>query len=131
MSFVAHVPVDVLAKATYHPPKPRPRDPFWMVYHLAVAAASVLVAVWFWHPYWPFMLSGVLVDAWDWGVLRAGKALSGDADWGKGLEFHRFVDRIRERWCGLLPDWNHSRRGVLPEVALVAGLVVAAWLLGA
>ncbi|MHA1733123.1 MAG: hypothetical protein ACTSU5_14340 [Promethearchaeota archaeon] len=126
IAFLSHFPVDVFAKVTYHPPEARPRDPFWVGYHVYVLVVSVVVLVVFWGGYWFAMGCAVLVDLYDWVFIRGVRALKKDPEWGERFQFHPVIERIREGAFGWLPDWNHERRGVVPELVLLVVLLVPA-----
>lgn len=129
LAFASHVPVDVFARATYHPPDARPHDKFWVAYHVGVFGLSIVVAVVFWSRFWFAMLCATLVDVYDWGIVRGVRALKHDPTWAEGREFHPVIDRIRTRWFQWLPDWNLERKGVVPELLLLVGLGACVYLL--
>lgn len=124
LSFLSHFPVDVLAKMTYHPPEARPKDPFWVGYHLYVLVMTIVVLVVFWGNYWVAILSAVLVDLYDWVALRGIRAIKKNPEWGKGWQIHEIIDRIRERWFTWMPDWNYKRRGIIPEIIIVVVFLI-------
>jgi hypothetical protein len=70
---------------------------------------------------WKFalgMLFANLVDIWDWLILRNVAHRRKEPEWGKRFYLHPIVDKIRSKFCFWLPNWNHNRFGIFPELIL-------------
>jgi hypothetical protein len=129
IAFFSHFMIDALAKITYHTPEARLNDKFWVLWHIFIIALSVLVAIWFFIPYWLGLLSANLVDIWDWLILRNiqnFKSKSEDAKpeekWGEKFFIHPLIDKFRAKLFFWLPNWNYKKRGVIPELILISAL---------
>ncbi len=117
----SHVLLDDLALATYHPPRARLHDPFWLGVHVAAALGALAIAVRL-RALWPYLVAACLPDL-DWvlgrplGWWRAGavhaalRALPGLAVVSKTLRAH-------------VPDWREAQAALFVELAVLA----ASWL---
>ena len=124
LALLSHGVLDKLARFTYHPPQAQWRDPFWVAFHAAVLAGSVVL----------FRRYG---RRFKWGV---GFAVAQDLEWvaahsartlkpGTNLfgekSPHRIVSDTLDRVPGLrvlerLPRWTHRKEAALVEIALIA-----------
>ena len=118
-AFFSHFLVDSFARMTYHLKEPQPQDKFWVIYHIIIYAASAVVLIYFWTPFWIGMGFSVLIDIYDWGVIRGGRKLKKDPTWLEGYEIHPLIDKFRTKFFSWLPDWNEKRYGVVPEAILI------------
>ena len=123
LAFFSHFLVDSIARMTYHLKEAQPHDKFWVIYHAIIIPAGFVVLIVFWNPYWLAMGMSVLIDIWDWGVIRGGRKLKKDPTWMERYEIHPFIERFRTKFFSWLPDWNERRIGVIPEAILIAVLL--------
>jgi hypothetical protein len=123
IAFFSHFLVDSLARLTYHMKDPQPQDKFWVGYHIVIYAASAAVLIYFWQPFWLGMGCSVLIDIYDWMLIRGVRKLKHDPTWLEGYEIHPLVDRFRAKFFSWLPDWNEKRYAVIPEGILIAILL--------
>lgn len=124
LSFFSHFLVDSVARMTYHLKEAAPHDKFWVGYHIVIITAAAVVLVYFWKPYWWGMGASVLIDIWDWGVIRGIRKLKDNPLWLEGYEIHPLIDKFRTKFFSWLPDWNGRRIGVIPEAILIALLLI-------
>lgn len=131
LAFFSHFLIDALAKITYHTPDARWDDTFWVIWHIIIFASSILVAIWFFIPYWLGLLSANLVDIWDWLILRNMQKIkespeneSSKEKWGHQYFIHPLIDTFRTKLFFWLPNWNYKKRGILPELMLIASLLI-------
>ncbi|RME71787.1 MAG: hypothetical protein D6776_09760 [Planctomycetota bacterium] len=68
LAALSHVPLDDLALATYHPPRPLLHDPFWIAFHAAAWLGAALVA-WRWRASAVVLAAALLPDL-DWVLAR-------------------------------------------------------------
>jgi hypothetical protein len=68
------------------------------------------------------MLAANLVDLWDWVFLRNYAKRRNEPEWGKKYYLHPIADKIRQSLFYWLPNLNHSKIGILPEI-----LVYTSW----
>lgn len=122
-AFFSHFLVDSIARMTYHLKDAQPYDKFWVGYHIIIYAASAMVLIYFWNPFWIGMGCSVLIDIYDWGVIRGGRKVKKDPTWLAGYEIHPVIERFRTKFFLWLPDWNDKRYGVVPE-AIFIGLML-------
>ncbi len=129
LAFFSHFLVDSLARMTYHLKDPAPHDKFWVAYHIVIFAASGVVLIYFWNPYWLGMGVSSLIDLWDWGLIRGVRKLKNDPLWLEGYEIHPLIDKFRNKFFRWLPDWNERRIGVIPEAVLIGLLLLVIYLI--
>ena len=124
-----HIPIDVLAKATYHPPQPGWTDPVWLIYHSYVLVFSLYILYQYFLTYYYILICSILIDIYDWGVIRGGRKLKKDPTWLEGYEIHPLIDKFRTKFFSWLPDWNEKRYGVVPEAILISLMLIIIYLL--
>ncbi len=129
LAFFSHFLVDSFARMTYHLKEAQPQDKFWVGYHIVIITAAAIVLIYFWKPYWLGMGAAVLIDIWDWGVIRGIRKLKKDPLWAERYEIHPFIDKFRTKFFSWLPDWNEKRYGVVPEAILIILLLLLIYLL--
>jgi hypothetical protein len=117
MAFISHFIIDALAKITYHPPT---RDPshFWTIWHIFVYSLAILIILLYIMDYFLGMLAAVLVDIWDWLFLRNYANYKSEPKWGQNYYLHQIADRTRQSLFHWLPNLNHSKVGIIPEVLI-------------
>ena len=123
LAFFSHFFVDALAKITYHPPVREPGR-FWLIWHGFVYMVAFLLIMLYAIEYFIGMLAANLVDIWDWLFLRNYANHRNQPDWGKQYYLHPLADRIRQLLFKKLPNLNHSRVGIIPELLLFAGWAI-------
>lgn len=129
LAFFSHFLVDSFARMTYHFKDAQPQDKFWIGYHVVIYTAAAVVLIYFWTPFWLGMGAAVLIDIYDWGVIRGVRKLKKDPTWMDGYEIHPLIDRFRTKFFSWLPDWNEKRYGVIPEAILLTILLIVIWFL--
>ena len=115
---LSHIIVDTFGYITYHVPDPRPKDKFWVSFHILTFILTLFVAVLFIKLYfWPMFFS-VLIDIIDWLILRA--ILK------KKPVFHPLIDKFRNKFFFWLPNWIEKKWAVINEfiILLFLGLGV-------
>jgi hypothetical protein len=129
IAFFSHFLIDCIAKITYHLKDPQPHDKFWVLYHIIIFTASAIVLVYFWKPFWWGMGVAVLIDIYDWIIIRGIRKLKKNPLWLQGYEMHPLIDKFREKFFAWLPDWNEKRYAVVPEAILILALLVIMYLI--
>lgn len=132
LSFLAHIPLDVMDKWTYHPEWEEAwNDIFYNLWSGAMLLLSFYVvrqsiafqkSVGRKHFYDLALVFGVLVDLWDWILLRilAAITFSNFRDWFNVLGLHRFcgyVDILK-----YAPSLRDNKHAVIIEVVLICYL---------
>ena len=128
--FFSHFLVDTIALITYHPSEPKPKDKFWVIYHIILGVAAGIVLVWFWVPFWIGMGFATLVDIWDWGIIRGVRYVKKDPNWMEKYQIHPTIDKIRDKGFYWLPNWNEKKYGIIPEIiinAILLFLIILLW----
>ena len=133
LAFFSHFLIDALAKITYHTPDARWKDPFWVIWHVIIFASSIFAAIWLLVYSWALVLGMVcanLVDIWDWAILRNIQKIkespendSSGEKWGEKYFIHPLIDKFRKKAFFWLPNWNYKKRGIIPELFLISGLL--------
>ena len=124
---ISHVLLDRVARLTYHPPDPQPRDWFWLGYHaLTFGAAAHLVRT-RWASHKTGILAAALPDL-DWALVWASRLLPRRRRTARPDRLHHYALRVAETVPGVrslarLPNWTHRRGGSILEVALCGGLL--------
>ncbi|HYF64419.1 MAG TPA: hypothetical protein VD886_16465, partial [Herpetosiphonaceae bacterium] len=124
---ISHVLLDRVARLTYHPPDPLPRDWFWLGYHALTLGAAVHLV----RTRWPEHKAGILAAAlpdFDWVLIWAGRLRPGGRRPEPPARLHQGVLRLAEAVPGVrslarLPNWTRRRRGSMLEMALCGGLL--------
>jgi hypothetical protein len=118
--FLSHALLDSFAKMTYHPPKALWDDWFWKIYHLITLIAAAVIVICFW-PFLLGMFAAVIIDIVDWGVRELRKIPALHLQWYDRPILHEFFsDPVKKHVFGFLPNWNHERKGIVPEIILNA-----------
>lgn len=124
---ISHVLLDRVARLTYHPPDPLPRDWFWVGYHaLTLGAAAHLVRT-----RWRGNKAGILAASlpdFDWALTWAGRLLPGRQRRERPAHLHHHILRLVETVPGVrslarLPNWTQRRGGSMLELAICGGLL--------
>lgn len=117
-AFCSHFLLDALAKSTYHPPE-RIHDNFWLTWHLFVYLTGfVIIGLFIWE-FWLGMLFANLPDLWDWYTLRNIASRKNQPEWGRRYYLHPIANKIRQIFFSWMPNLNHNRVGILPELSLI------------
>eukprot|EP01083_Nonionella_stella_P094258 264378_1 len=125
LCFLVHIQLDVLDKMTYHPEFEEAwTDPFYIIWSVAVLSASLYVfkvsvssqTTSYIHG----LLSGVLIDAWDWIILRIFAVILGTNFWNvhHTLGLHRlceYVDVVRS-----IPSLRDTKCAIILEIILIS-----------
>jgi hypothetical protein len=119
----SHFFIDALGKITYHPPTREPGF-FWLYWHVFLYAFGFFLIFLYIQLYWLGIISGLLVDLWDWYFLRNYANYTSQPEWGKKYYLHPLADKIRGVLFSGFPNLNHSRVGILPEVILYIGWLI-------
>ncbi len=119
----SHFFIDALGKITYHPPI-RELGNFWLYWHIFLYAFGFFLIFLYFQVYWLGILSGLLVDIWDWIILRNYAKYTSQPDWGKKYYLHPIADKIRGIFFSRFPNLNHSKVGILPEIILYIGWLI-------
>ncbi|MHA1369589.1 MAG: hypothetical protein ACTSWN_04625 [Promethearchaeota archaeon] len=127
LGILAHFIIDAFAKMTYHPPDALVKDKFWLTWHVIVYVGSVVVAIFFWEPYFWGMFSAIIPDIYDWVFIRGVRAYKSrhqgthhdkSSEFMAGWEFHPLVDKFREKALRWMPNWNYRKIGIIPEILI-------------
>jgi hypothetical protein len=121
IAFTSHFFLDALAKVTYHPPVKEPGY-FWAIWHIFVYSLGILIIILYIQSFFLGMLAANLVDLWDWVFLRNYANRRNQPEWGKKYYLHPIADKIRQSLFFWVPNLNHSKIGILPEI-----LVYTSW----
>ena len=120
LAVISHALLDCVAIMTYHPPEAQKQDKFWVIYHVLIYLASIVLFIVFFKEYWWVMLASIIPDIVDWYIFRP--ILK------RAPVFHPQIDYIRSKLFFWLPVWNMKKWTVVFEFALVAGLSIGIWL---
>jgi hypothetical protein len=124
LGVLSHGALDKVARMTYHPPEPRPNDPFWAAYHTALYALSAFLLIANYRPYKRGMFWAAAPDL-DWVARWVARRLPWDAPlWSEPI-LHNALHGLVDALPGLnrlsrLPDWRTKQGGALVEFALLA-----------
>lgn len=128
LGFFSHFLIDTLAKITYHTPEAHKDDRFWVIWHICTPIILLVLIIWIIliNMFWFFFLGGLcslIVDIWDWGYIRPvqnkKKKLDPNSKWGVKYQIHPIIDKIRDGPFSWLPNWNHERKGIIPEIITI------------
>jgi hypothetical protein len=128
LSFFSHFLIDALAKITYHTPEPHKDDNFWVAWHIIILVASIGSAIYFFIPYWVGAIFANAVDLWDWAIMRRIQKRKKENEnidkWGEKYFIHyKIIDKIREKVFFWLPNWNHNKYAIIPELIMIISLI--------
>jgi len=118
VAFFSHYPVDLIVKFTYHPEVAKPKDKFWVGYHIYAYLLSTIIFFWLMSPYWWIMFFSCIVDIIDWLVLRVLFHRSNEEVW-----FHPSIMRIRDKYFAWIPDLTEKNAAIIPEL-IITGLLI-------
>jgi hypothetical protein len=119
-AFFSHFILDILAEMTYHPAARQPGQ-FWLIWHVFVYALGVILILIYLNPFWLGIIAANLVDLWDWYILRNYANYRNDPTIGKDYYLHKFKDRFQQKYFSKLPNFRHSKLGILPELIIYCG----------
>ncbi len=133
LAFFSHFIVDAFAVITFHPPEPQKGDlaKFWKTWGLVTIIITIAFVVWIIMigMFWFFFLGGffsVLVDIIDWGIIRPiiykKNTTTKESIWLENCFFHKMIDKLREKTLFRLPNWNYEKKGIIPELIIIAVL---------
>ncbi len=122
--FFSHFLIDAVALITYHPSEPKPKDKFWVIYHIFLGITAGIVFIWFWIPFWIGMICTSLVDLWDWGIIRGVRHIKKDPDLMTKYQMHPIIEKIRDKAFYWLPNWNENNLAVIPEIVFNGILLI-------
>jgi hypothetical protein len=132
IAFLSHFLSDALSKITYHTPEAMKNDKFWVIWHLIIYSASLIVAIIFFIPFWLALLSVNIPDVIDWFILRPinnrKKRISSEDSEKKNYQLHRIADWIRSKLLFWLPDLTYKKVGIITELVTISILSVLIWL---
>nr|MDO8088989.1 hypothetical protein [Candidatus Sigynarchaeum springense] len=123
LAYLGHHFLDIMARFTYHPPTSSWDDGSlqWAILNIAILTPLLL----FWmirrdRRYLWALFGGILVDLWDWGILRAfpgifPAAILHTATWPLDVLF------------APLPDFRHEPWAIWIEIALMVVLLLSWW----
>lgn len=123
---LSHRLLDLATPLTYHPPDARPRDPFWLGYHIGLLALTVAV-VRRYRRLGLGMFAAALPDI-DWLIAHPARAL-GLPIW-REPHLHRALESATAPlaapgWVTRSGDRRDRRSAALVEVAVIAALLAA------
>ena len=118
VAFLSHLLLDFLVKFTYHPANAKPKDKFWVGYHIYSYILMMVIFIWLFNPYWWVMLISVMVDIIDWLILRAIFRIPTERTW-----FHPWIMRIRDTYFAWIPDRTEINASCIPEF-IITGLLI-------
>ncbi len=118
ISFCSHFLLDATAKFTYHPSE-RIHDNFWLAWHIFVYLTGFTIIIIFFQIYWLGMLFANLPDIWDWYTLRNIASKKNEPEWGEKYYLHPIANKVRTVLFSRLPNFNHTKAGILPELLLI------------
>lgn len=118
LSCLSHIPLDLLARSTYHPPNPHFDDEFWITSHAIFYGGGIVIFVLF-QADWIIMLSSVLIDLYDWVLIRP---LSWMYPYFGHHILHRELHRFRDKLF-FLPDLSEKPIGIFVELCLIIFLL--------
>jgi hypothetical protein len=132
IAFFSHFFLDALSKITYHTPEAMKKDKFWVIWHLIIYSASIIVAIIFLVPFWLALLSVNIPDIIDWFIIRPSrnrKRRSGsEVGEGKNYRLHKIADWIRSKLFFWLPDLTYKKVGIITELITIGILSFLIWL---
>ena len=120
---ISHFFIDAIAKITYHPPT-RETGKFWLYWHSFVYGFGIFLILLYFQIYWIGILAANAVDIWDWCFLRNYATRTSRPDWGKKYYIHPIANKIRTMLFSRLPNFNHTKSGILPELLLYIGWLI-------
>ncbi|MFX0023480.1 MAG: hypothetical protein ACFE9S_14235 [Candidatus Hermodarchaeota archaeon] len=132
IAFLSHFLSDALSKITYHTPKAMKKDKFWVIWHVIIYSASIIVAVIFLIPFWLALLSVNIPDVIDWFIIRPlnnrKRGKSSEVGEEKNYRLHRIADWIRSKLLFWLPDLTYKKVGIITELITIGILSFLIWL---
>lgn len=132
--YLSHGVLDILAKATYHPPDPMPEDRFWSAYHRIIPVVSGAILLRYGKRHKLSMFCALLPDL-DWVVRAIRQRNSALLPFWQGPVLH---ESLSESLLALptlkllheLPDWRYRKRAALIEIGLTSILSCLVLMLG-
>lgn len=129
LSFISHIPLDVMDKLTYHPEFEQAwTDPFYIVWSIIVLAAAfyvLKVSVKFQTEtsrkrfYIVGLFFSVIIDLWDWITLRIIAFCIGVEFWSvyKLLGLHRMCEYVNVLKSA--PSFRDNKFAIIAEILLI------------
>jgi hypothetical protein len=137
VAFLSHGFLDKLAQITYHPANPDFHSVFWVTYHSILLVTAIIFGVIFWRKYKWGIIFANLPDV-DWIFIHGQEIFHCKIPFYRQPHMHHFLGYIYDHippfsyvthWINQLPNERHNSWACLCEVALVALMFVAIWLL--
>lgn len=131
-SFISHFLSDALSKITYHTPEAMKEDKFWIMWHIIIYSASILVAIIFLIPFWLSLIFVNMPDVIDWFIIRPihkrKKKMNIAMEDEKNYRLHQIADWIRSKLLFWLPDLTYKKVGIITELVTIGVLSFLIWL---
>jgi hypothetical protein len=128
LAFLSHGILDKLARATYHPPAPDFRSPFWVGYHLAVLLATIVFLYLWWRGFRWGIAFAILPDL-DWIFIHGQEILHFEISCYRQPHLHHLLQFILQwppvTYLDRLPNNRHQPWSCLWELLLMAALLMA------
>jgi hypothetical protein len=107
-------------------------DKFWIIWHVLIYSASLIVTIIFLIPFWLAILFVNIPDIIDWLIIRPiqkrkrkrNQDISGEKDY----QLHQIADWIRNKLFFWLPDLTYKRVGIITELVTIGILSILIWL---
>jgi hypothetical protein len=132
LAFLSHGLLDKLANFTYHPPNANFHDPFWVIYHSCVLAATVLFLCIWWRTFKLGIAFAMLPDL-DWVIMHGQEIFHFRIPFYQRPHMHDLLglifDRTRPFSLLKIPSHRHNPWACLYEAALVLLMLGAIYLL--
>ncbi len=130
-AFLSHFLSDALSKITYHTPEAMKDDKFWIIWHIIIYSASIIVAIIFIIPFWLGIFFVNLPDILDWFLIRPiknrkNRKISGTKE-EKNYRLHQIADWIRIKLFFWLPDLTYKKVGIITELVTIGILSFLIW----
>ncbi len=127
-AFLSHGILDKLANLTYHRAKPDFHSFIWVTYHAALVVVTILFLYWWWKPYKWGIIFACLPDL-DWVFIHGQAILGIKLPFYREAHLHHLVGGIIHQmpflsWLDKLPNYRNNPWAILPEVAVVATIVI-------
>lgn len=108
------------------------KDKFWVIWHVIIYFASIMVAIIFLIPFWLALLSVNLPDIIDWFIIRPirnrKRRFGSEAGEEKNYRLHQIADWIRAKLFFWLPDLTYKKVGIITELVTIGILSILIWL---
>ncbi|MFW9818760.1 MAG: hypothetical protein ACFFE5_04040 [Candidatus Thorarchaeota archaeon] len=132
IAFLSHFLSDALSKITYHTSEAMKDDKFWIIWHVIIYSASIIVAIIFFIPFWLALLSVNIPDVIDWFIIRPlqnrKRKMGSEVSEEKNYRLHHISDWIRSKLFFWLPDLRYKKVGIITELVTIGILSFLIWL---